>query len=293
MISGFVILMTLERTRRPLDFVVSRFSRLYPAYWVAVLLTFLVVTFFGLPGREVSVGEAAVNLTMLQGFISLPSVDGVYWILQIELTFYAIMLVMFAIKQLKHVEVLAIVWLAASFVHHLVTDLGIHIPGADTLLLGGYVGFFTAGIMFYRIRNNQATWRSHAIILLSFLIQSQAGERSLTIAAAIFFAVFYVFVYGKLSILAVRPLLFLGAISYPLYLVHQNIGYVILRWLYSVDVSPFFAVPCALVIIFGIATGITYLVERPASTKIRAWYTAVTTRRRERRVAVSSKEGDS
>jgi len=31
-ISGFVIFMTLNRTRRPLDFVVSRFSRLHPTY---------------------------------------------------------------------------------------------------------------------------------------------------------------------------------------------------------------------------------------------------------------------
>jgi len=37
MISGFVIFMTLERTQRATDFVVSRFSRLYPAYWGALL----------------------------------------------------------------------------------------------------------------------------------------------------------------------------------------------------------------------------------------------------------------
>lgn len=32
MISGFVILMTLEKTRSVVDFVVARFARLYPAY---------------------------------------------------------------------------------------------------------------------------------------------------------------------------------------------------------------------------------------------------------------------
>ena len=35
LISGFVIFMTLERTRTAADFVVSRFSRLFPAYWVS------------------------------------------------------------------------------------------------------------------------------------------------------------------------------------------------------------------------------------------------------------------
>jgi peptidoglycan/LPS O-acetylase OafA/YrhL len=37
-ISGFVIFMTLEKTLRPMDFVVSRFSRLFPTYWVAIVL---------------------------------------------------------------------------------------------------------------------------------------------------------------------------------------------------------------------------------------------------------------
>src|SRR5689334_21950406 len=43
MISGFVIFMTLENTKRPLDFIVSRFSRLYPCYWASVILTFSVI----------------------------------------------------------------------------------------------------------------------------------------------------------------------------------------------------------------------------------------------------------
>ena len=47
-ISGFVIFMTVERTARPADFVVSRISRLYPAYWVAIILTFCITHDAGL-----------------------------------------------------------------------------------------------------------------------------------------------------------------------------------------------------------------------------------------------------
>ena len=53
-ISGFVIFLTLDQTKNSLDFVVSRISRLYPAYWTAIVITFLSVQAFGLPGREVS-----------------------------------------------------------------------------------------------------------------------------------------------------------------------------------------------------------------------------------------------
>jgi hypothetical protein len=46
MISDFVILMTLARTERAADFIVSRFSRLYPAYWASIALTLVVLWAF-------------------------------------------------------------------------------------------------------------------------------------------------------------------------------------------------------------------------------------------------------
>lgn len=58
MVSGFVIFMSLNRVNRPVDFLVSRFSRLYPTYWCALILTFTVVSIWGLPGREISTGHA-------------------------------------------------------------------------------------------------------------------------------------------------------------------------------------------------------------------------------------------
>ncbi|TOO76409.1 acyltransferase, partial [Vibrio parahaemolyticus] len=64
-ISGFVIFMSLERVKKPLDFIASRFTRLFPAYWIALIITTLVVYSFGLPGREVSLTSTVINFTML------------------------------------------------------------------------------------------------------------------------------------------------------------------------------------------------------------------------------------
>jgi peptidoglycan/LPS O-acetylase OafA/YrhL len=47
-ISGFVILMTVSRADNVLDFVVSRLSRIYPVYWVAIAFTFITLTISGL-----------------------------------------------------------------------------------------------------------------------------------------------------------------------------------------------------------------------------------------------------
>ena len=87
-ISGFVIFWTLSRTERPLNFIVSRFSRLYPVYWFAIALSFVAVLCFGLPGREVSLRDAALNTLMFHEYLDVPHVDGVYWSLTVELSFY-------------------------------------------------------------------------------------------------------------------------------------------------------------------------------------------------------------
>ncbi len=43
MLSGYVIFMTLDRTRSLFDFAVGRASRLFPTFWVAVAVSFAVV----------------------------------------------------------------------------------------------------------------------------------------------------------------------------------------------------------------------------------------------------------
>src|SRR5436305_2080167 len=89
-ISGFVIPMTLGRCRSAGEFVFLRITRLFPAYWVCVAITFLIVAARGLPEREVPLRSALLNLTMIPRAFGAHYVDGGYWMLQVELIFYAI-----------------------------------------------------------------------------------------------------------------------------------------------------------------------------------------------------------
>jgi peptidoglycan/LPS O-acetylase OafA/YrhL len=70
-ISGFVIFMSLDRINNDLDFIINRLSRLYPAYWFSVLLTFTIVHISSLPGRDVSFPQALMNLSMFQTWLSI------------------------------------------------------------------------------------------------------------------------------------------------------------------------------------------------------------------------------
>jgi len=52
-----------------------------------------------------------------------------------------------------------------------------------------------------------------------------------------FTGLFFAFMHGWLGFLAIRPFLLFGTISYSLYIVYQNCGYVMLRELTDADMA--------------------------------------------------------
>ena len=224
MISGFVIFMSLERVRSPLDFVVARASRLYPVYWAAVALTFAVTALAGLPRLESSWCEALVNLTMLQRLFGVPHVDEVYWTLTGELAFYALMWLALVTRQLKNIVYWGCTWLVLMVTYALVSELfGITLPGAignSLLLEHGHL--FFAGILFYQLYKGQASRFAPLLLGACLAMQFVVGSLASGLIVASFFGLFCLLLKGWLNILVVPPLLFLGSISYSHYLLHQN-----------------------------------------------------------------------
>ena len=49
-----------------MDFIVSRFSRLFPGYWAAVLLAFALIRIADFTGQEVSLRRAIADLSMIR-----------------------------------------------------------------------------------------------------------------------------------------------------------------------------------------------------------------------------------
>lgn len=268
MISGFVIFMTITRAKNVSEFAKKRAIRLYPSYIVAVIITFVSVKAYGLEGREVSFFEGILNLTMFQGFLPgvINNVDGVYWSLAVELIFYIFIGILLYLGLIKRIETMAVIWLIGSatarilnilFEQHLITKALVYYSVAD------YSHLFIAGIMFYLIKNNAQT--KHYLILTSCLIyQFIFNELVPNIVVTAFFAIFYALIKGKLGFLNVKLLTYLGAISFTLYLVHQNIGYIIINIMENSGLTNkvFLIIPVAISI--GIAHILTYYVEKPS-----------------------------
>ncbi len=282
-ISGFVIFMTLGRCRTAGTFLVRRCVRIYPTYWVAVLFTGSILWLFSRPPHApLDAGTVLLNLTLVHQFFGVKNVDGVYWTLAVEAAFYFWMALLLLIGQIHRVRSFGWAWLVLCVVAMqlqrwpqgaLFLEGGTTFPlPLDHFLLLRHAPLFLAGICFHQLWSGTAKWRTHLLIAASFATYLYVcvrpghtlGISTVATGASIFIA-FYAFIYGWLRWIAFRPLVFLGTISYALYVAHDAWGTVV-RW-YLIDrwgVPD----PVALVAVFfgslGIATLITFGVERPA-----------------------------
>ena len=270
MISGFVILMTAERAARPIDFAWARFSRLYPAYWAAIFITFTVLTVFALPGRQPTLPRAIVNLTMFQNLLGVGNVDGVYWTLHVELYFYAIMFALLWFKQVRLTE-FVLLGLAALNVGNALFLAGATNPWLERLrhvLILDHAFAFLIGVILYRSLKSPRRWHPLAIVacLAGELVAGTHVDAAVSTALA---GLMFLTTRGRLRFLESRGLVFLGTISYSLYLTHQNIGYVVIRAGYRLGLNPNLSIALATGVALLIAVGVTFLVERPAMAFLR------------------------
>lgn len=273
MISGFVIFMTLRQSERPLDFLVSRFSRLYPAYWAAIALSATAALVVPLPDQVVTAKQIVANLSMLQQFLFVGSIDGVYWTLTVELSFYAVMFCLALTRMLGRIETCAWWWLAAVVGFRAGALFGWDIPYRLALLLVlPFAQWFILGIVFYRVRESGYT-RSRLLLMLSCIAaQAFVGDAETSATMVAFCLVFHLCVTVGARPFAPRILLWLGAISYPLYLTHQMLGFRLMQNLMSDGLHPLVAIAVTTGAALVLATLLSVLIERPAMRLIRDWY---------------------
>ena len=279
-ISGFVIYMTLDRCTTVVDFAVFRLSRLYPVYWSSLLLVTLAsVAVFG---QRFWPGGLIINATMFQEFLGYQHADVVYWSLSVELAFYLNVALLFGLGVHRRVYVIVFAWLALSLIwlsaaHGLqqVTTHGLKTAPRDwsALLFGfDYSPYFSIGILSYHAYRNGWNWRIAVLIALAIGVEFALASFSGVIIACVVALVVTLAIRGHLRFLVSRVTLWLGGISYSLYLIHRNLGYFALDWLSAHGVGPVPAMTIVTVSALGLATALTYAVERPALTLVRAWY---------------------
>lgn len=273
MISGFVIFMSAQG-KRPTEFVASRVARLYPAYWVAVMLTASIIILFGASKFSVTPSQVVVNLTMLQQFLRVPNVDGVYWTLARELVFYFWIWLLLFFQQTRKFTMFASIFLLFA-----TGAIFIDVPGVVNLLfLLDYACYFVAGACFYLIYREGVTSAKVAMIIWCLLLSinqvlshlgadeqhySTSFSILVTINIIVFFYAFFLSVsMGVWKNFNYKYAVPMGALTYPVYLLHENLGFIAFNQL-GTYVNKYLLVAMVTAVILFCAYLIVRLVERP------------------------------
>ncbi|WP_022682095.1 acyltransferase family protein [Sphingobium bisphenolivorans] len=269
-ISGFAIFFTLERIGNVADFAVRRAARLYPAYLAAMLMTLAIEYLARMSQLLIGPGAILANVTMLQGFAFLPEVDGAYWTLTVEIAFYLCMAAIWRWAGLKRIERVLLGWLAVRWLYWLWPAMPERVV---MLLVLRYLPFFMIGMLAYRIWAGQRSWRRQAPYAGAALLSvATIDSWDITLAAVIMLVMFAALIRGRLRFLSVRPLLWMGGISYSFYLIHQHVGFVVMLKMAQAGYSPWASFVAAFLVALTLGTAINRLVERPAGEAILGWW---------------------
>ena len=237
-ISGFVISAS-ALNRSALAFAVSRFTRLYPAYWAAIAATLFVAYLF--LGEIEDPLTIAANLTMLNDYVGIKDIDGVYWTLQVELKFYACVFLLILFGVFDKYRIWLPAWLGLTIIYAL-TEQPFFM---GWFITPHYSCFFIAGAAFYMIWKDGGDYLLYSVLLGAFALSiikafeqvsgfvtapDQATRFAASIIVAGMFVFFWAMTTGRIQPRA-RPIyLTLGALTYPLYLLHNRAGKAVIEY---------------------------------------------------------------
>lgn len=244
-VSGFIVPHSLEAKKEIKGFWLSRFFRLFPAYWASLLLIAL-IQISGIAWHEdyslKYLVQWAVNITMLHGFLRIQDINPVAWTLSIELGLYLAITVAYWRGFLKKTEVISGTLLALVAVPSVLLPALFHLrfpAGAAAVASSIVIGL----VLFRYFSGDLKLARTVFIVVASFVVlilSSIYNYSPLRLASAplqptqfcaTFSALsggaFFLIMMWRRAIKFPKLILWLGKVSYSLYLFHPVAGMVV------------------------------------------------------------------
>ncbi|WP_253757039.1 acyltransferase family protein [Pseudomonas fluorescens] len=234
LLSGMVIPYSLKEGRHALAaFAVSRFFRLYPAYWFSIALAVASSDWF--LSTPVSLSTVLINMTMFQAVLKTPDLFGVYWTLIIEMFFYVACAALFSVGLLGKawvrfsvaISLLAVALIFAISRFYLAKKIPVALPLCLSIMFFGSLWRdVSLGVADIRARRLVAVWLALFVVLLApiCLLAYSADhghkENPFTYLISYLIGMAFALVVTLYLRRSIKSLTFLGAISYSVYLLH-------------------------------------------------------------------------
>ncbi|KUN08646.1 acyltransferase [Streptomyces yokosukanensis] len=277
-ISGFVICMS-SWGRTLGDFFRSRVARLYPAYWVALVLVTVASLLLPVVVHAVRLDEFLVNLTMLQQPMGATRILGVCWTLWVEVRFYVLFALLVVLRGVtyRRVVLFACVWTAAAVLCH---SSGNNL--LNQVIMPEYAPFFIGGLALYLIHRFGSDLLAWGIVAMSWLLAQSEATGNLwgphphrnpyvvVLIVTLAFAAVAVVALGWMQWASWRWLVTAGALTYPFYLVHEHLGWFAIRVLHrGLGLPPWATLVTTVLGMLVLAWLIHRFVEKPFGPRLK------------------------
>lgn len=241
MISGFVILAS-ALNRSAIEFAISRWTRLYPSYWVAVIFTTGILFIFLGSDFDVTLTDFLANMTLLNDYMGITDIDPVYWTLHAELQFYGCVFLLILFGVIQHYRIWLSFWIALAIIYAIFRQ-PFFMPW---FIAPAYSSYFIAGAVFYLAKREGYQPFHYVMLLISlglglfyifpqtdeYIQHHQLRDQLITSAMIIsFYGLFFLISSGRLTIKRSATVVLLGSLTYPLYLTHHVAGRYLIDYL--------------------------------------------------------------
>ncbi|MCX7568270.1 acyltransferase [Sulfitobacter sp. F26169L] len=275
LISGFVIALSMQK-RSTGPFVVSRFLRLWPAFFLCMTITATIRILSQDPDFAVSLSQYLANLTVMPQIFGHANIDGVYWTLTYEITFYSmIACTIFLRIPLSNI---LLPWLLG-----IVAAKALGLTGLP--LIGTHYAWFLAGCTIFLItREPGIRWRylvlfAAAALALYEVCMAADGLTArrgtpysawvIGVSSGVFIALFLGATLSEINRLKLPFARSLGLATYPLYLLHAYIGYIVLSYL-GTEENKLILTLVLIVVMIAASVVVVYAWEKPTASFFRA-----------------------
>jgi peptidoglycan/LPS O-acetylase OafA/YrhL len=237
-VSGYLILMSTNRSAW--QFAKGRVKRIYPLYWMAIILITAITYLPTLSKNQPDFLQILASITMFPTAFDQGWIDGAHWFMLIEIQFYLLIFVLLKLRAGKHLPTIFPIWAIVILIWY-VFDLN----RFNIWYLYGPFSFICGGAIIYSIK--QSGWnllrvvgliaaitgglysRLGSLDYLSEIRNTQYSATVVTVIVLIIFGLLLLTFLPKISNMHIPGAVFLGAITYPLFLIHGRLGYMTLE----------------------------------------------------------------
>ena len=286
LMTGFLCNKSLDR-QSPGKFLANKALRIYPVYIVGFSATFLCIYWYiaaqggSFPYRF---SNWLIQISLLREWFWMPNIDGLSWTIEAQLKFYLMIALMALFKKQKSAKCISITSGILTCAALLLSanmgkmyDAGLTFWwrfSSGSLLAIVCLTYMFLGTAFYQ--HYEGRWSSgkltvvlallFACFALSVMAYSpDAAEIILnyTYALGIFTAAYILSVDGHTTVFQCHVIRFLAEISYPMYVMHGLIGFMIMTALYEMGWNAYACFFTAIVTVIILSCLLHIVVEVP------------------------------